>query len=115
MDSKEFQTVDEELMGHCDDVLLNRAMDYATADRLHNFKLAGKLQGRNPEDALVGMMAKHVIALHDAIDLEKMRTRDWWKEKIGDNINYLRLLWGLICEDNSEYVDKKKGKAKKKA
>lgn len=113
MNTEQFQTVDEELMNHCDDILLDRAVDYATEDRLHNFKVAAKLQGSPPEDALIGMMAKHVVALHDAIEQEKMRTLEWWKEKIGDNINYLRLLWGLICEDDSQYVEKKKGKKKR--
>jgi hypothetical protein len=106
MDTKKFEATDAKLTDHCNKILLDRAKDYATADRLHNFKMAGKLQGKYPEDALIGMMAKHVIALHDAIDLEKKRPIDWWKEKIGDNINYLRLLWGLLNEKESEYTQK---------
>jgi hypothetical protein len=106
MDVKEFNKISGELMDYCNEILIDRAGDYASFDRLHNFKQAGKLQGCRPEDALIGMMAKHVIALHDAIDYERQRPKDWWKEKIGDNINYLRLLWGLLNEKDSEYIKK---------
>lgn len=44
MKSEEFEEVINKRIEMCKTVLCNKADEYATDDRLHNFKVAGKLQ-----------------------------------------------------------------------
>ena len=84
------------------DTLLEKAKEYATADRLHNFKAAAALQKISPEAALGGMMAKHTISIYDMIDDTeggKVHPLPVWEEKIKDSINYLFLLWAMVNEN----------------
>lgn len=73
-------------------------------DRLSNFKRSANSQMVTPEKALRGMMDKHVTALYDYIDdLDDgiYTSISEWEEKIGDTINYLLLLEGLVKERGS--------------
>ena len=102
MDNKVFEEIIEERISKCKEVLVVKAKEYATEDRLHNFKVAAELQGCSPVKALAGMMAKHTVSAYDLInDFEAGETisQDMWNEKIGDSINYLLLLEALIVED----------------
>jgi len=79
--------------------LTTKAAEYATEDRLHNFKIAAPLQGRTAIGALGGMMAKHTISIYDMIggvDKGQEYPLALWEEKIKDRINYLFLLWALV-------------------
>lgn len=88
-----------DMLLHCRDLLFAKHEEYATEDHFHNFNVAAVLQGQTPAEALIGMMDKHVVSVHDLvkdyangveISLEK------WQEKIGDNINYLLILWAMV-------------------
>lgn len=84
-------------------VLAGKAAEYAAdGDRLHNFKVAGRKRGRAPEDALWGMAAKHDVSVQDIVDAcadpGYAPSREMVDEKIGDLINYLHLLEGLLVE-----------------
>ncbi|MEG0778488.1 MAG: hypothetical protein RSG55_06545 [Oscillospiraceae bacterium] len=81
------------------DVLATKAKEYATDDRLHNFKAAAALQRETPVKALGGMMVKHTVSVYDLIhDTEAGLDVPLalWQEKICDSINYLFLLWALV-------------------
>lgn len=89
-----------DMMNHCKDVLLDKHEEYASnEDDFHNFNSAAVLQDVTPEQALIGMMDKHVVSVHDFVQ-EAAKGReiplDSWKEKIGDNINYLLILWAMV-------------------
>lgn len=92
-------------------ILASKNKEYASdEDKLHNFKRAGKMLGQVPEQALVGMWAKHIISLLDIVDkidkdedeemvqvcLGNGLTQEMLEEKIGDAVNYLILLEALI-------------------
>lgn len=101
MNTKDFNKVIEDRLSLCKSVLCRKADEYATDDRLHNFKVAAKLQNCTPEKALAGMMCKHTVSVYDLInDLEKGKcaTREMWEEKIGDSLNYLLLLTATLEE-----------------
>ena len=103
MKSEEFDKQVHEQIKTCLEILTNREPIYAgREDRLENFKKAGELQNVNPETALFGMLAKHLIALSDfVIQLQKgiePFIEGQWEEKITDSINYLFLLKGLLKE-----------------
>ena len=89
-------------------VLGNKGKEYAPGeDRLSNFKKAAHFQGLSPEQALFGMLAKHLVSLAEMVgalpnashplpvnpDPEAM-----WEEKLTDSINYLFLLEALVRE-----------------
>ena len=107
MDTKTFEMVIDERLEKCKSVLVNKAKEYATEDRLHNFKVAAELQDCNPVTALAGMMCKHTVSVYDLIrDNEKGLniSPEMWDEKIGDSINYLLLLTALL-EENQQKKD----------
>jgi len=80
-------------------ILSMKAKEYASkTDRFHNFRVAARKMNTTPEIALQGMMAKHEVAVLDMIEAPESVTEEMINEKIGDNINYLILLEGLLKE-----------------
>lgn len=101
MENDKFNEVMEECISSIRTVLSRKAYEYARGDRLSNFKRAAAKLNCTPEKALWGMAVKHDISITDLIDdldKGKLIDLDLWNEKIGDNINYLILLSGLIHE-----------------
>ena len=89
-------------------VLGNKAKEYAPGeDRLSNFKKAANLQGLAPEQALFGMLAKHLVSLAEMVGVlpneahplpVNPHPESMWEEKLTDSINYLFLLEALVRE-----------------
>ena len=105
MTSDKFTEVIADRIKKCLDTLGVKADEYATSDRLHNFKVAGKIQNCTPIKALGGMMCKHTVSVYDLInDFESGKNVpvELWDEKIGDSINYLLLLTALIHEHKGD-------------
>jgi hypothetical protein len=48
MKTDEFNRIIEEQITRCTDVLINKAKEYATEDRLHNFKVAAVIEACTP-------------------------------------------------------------------
>ena len=103
MNNTEFEKIITEQFDSCRGTLLKKAEEYADdTDRLHNFKIAAKLQGVTPLTALGGMMAKHTVSVYDLIRRHENGfeiKKEMWDEKIGDIINYLLLMQGLLAEE----------------
>ena len=102
MDNIEFESVLNGVLNKCTETLGVKAGEYATEDRLHNFKIAAKLQNCSPITALAGMMCKHTVSVYDLIQKHEKGeeiSQEMWDEKIGDSINYLILLSALVKED----------------
>lgn len=99
MNKELLDTVVNEQIERCRELLIVKAEEYAPEDRLANFKKAAGAQGVTLKQALAGMMAKHTISIYDMIwsgeeyDIEK------WEEKITDHINYLLLLNAILEEE----------------
>ena len=98
MKTERFDEIVKEQVNRSIDVLVAKAKEYATDDRLHNFKTAAVLEHKTPVQALEGMMAKHTVSIYDMCDAGD-RDIAKWNEKITDSINYLLLLSALIRED----------------
>lgn len=101
MRTEQFENIINNRIETCKSVLCSKAEEYATDDRLHNFKVAGKLQKCTAVKALGGMMAKHTVSVYDLIDdyeQGKAISQEMWTEKIGDSINYLLLLTAMLEE-----------------
>ena len=83
-----------------------KAGEYAKDNnRFHNFDVAARIKGESPEKALYGMSIKHFVSVVDlvagAADLPERYAKGEdieaiINEKIGDMINYLILLEGLL-------------------
>ena len=98
MTATEFERIFEEQVERSRIVLVNKAGEYATGDRLHNFKVAAALEGKTPEQALAGMMAKHTVSVYDMAESGLAYPIELWQEKITDHINYLFLLNAIVRE-----------------
>lgn len=82
-------------------VLGNKAKEYSSdKDRLHNFKVAARIQNTTPEKAAFGMALKHLVSVMDIIEnTPKKPSKEMVDEKIGDLVNYLILIEALLLED----------------
>ncbi len=67
MNTQQFNEILENTIKKCRDTLTGKSSEYATEDRLHNFKVAAEIQHCTPITALAGMMAKHTVS-SDGID-----------------------------------------------
>ena len=90
----EFDKIVDERIKKIKEVLQKKGDEYATGDRMHNFKRAGELLGCTPEKALLGFLVKHIISVIDLINGKPLDI----DEKIGDCINYFILLEALLKE-----------------
>ena len=103
MNTETFNKIIHEQIERCEATLCKKADEYATDDRLHNFKVAAGLQDCLPTTALGGMMAKHTVNVYDMCrgDTDGLSyPQELWDEKIIDNINYLILLRAAVAENN---------------
>lgn len=100
MNQSQFNDIFESTVSRCRNVLCSKAKEYATEDRLHNFKQAGHIQEVTPVQALAGMMAKHTVSVYDMVKSKDAYPEALWNEKITDSINYLILLRALIEDEN---------------
>lgn len=102
MTYEEFSECFESRVDLCRRVLIGKNTEYARGgDKLSNFKKAAGRLGQSPETALIGMETKHSISIVDMVqDLERgiHHPMDKWEEKIGDELNYMFLLRGLLEE-----------------
>lgn len=102
MTEDQFSDLVEDRMNKTWEVLGVKAKEYRkNNDPFHNFRRAAEMNRCTPERALTGMMAKHqisVLDMVDDIDEGKLPSRELVSEKIGDHINYLILLEGMIYD-----------------
>lgn len=110
MNEKDFNKIVEATMAWCMKTLCAKGDEYARGgDRLWNFKVAARKLNCHPAEALAGMMVKHTVSVDDIIDgLAKgiVPPKELVAEKIGDSINYLLLLEGLIEEERKKREDR---------
>lgn len=99
----DFNTVLNKRLKKIETVLAKKGQEYATqSNRFHNFDVAARMMNTTRESALMGMMAKHWVSVMDMIDTaefnDELLNPAQIDEKIGDSINYLILLEGMLLE-----------------
>lgn len=100
MTIKEFNKVLEQRIEKIRKVLAAKNKEYASpGDKLYNFKRTAAMLGCSDEEALLGMLAKHLISIIDMVQNKREADYALWDEKLGDAINYLILLEAIILED----------------
>ena len=100
MNYNDFDNLLELQFTNCKAILDRKAKEYAPdiyGDRLEAFKRAAAMLHKTPIQALVGQMSKHTISLFEMAERE-CDDMDLWNEKIGDSINYLFLLKGVLID-----------------
>jgi hypothetical protein len=102
MDAATFNSITETMIQKSSDVLLHKQKEYATEDRLHNFKVAAAFQQCSVKQVLFGFLTKHLVSLSDMCKSKKIYRADIWDEKIGDSINYLLLLRAVVAEEGTQ-------------
>jgi hypothetical protein len=106
MNAKDFDKIVGARLNWCEKTLCAKGDEYAReGDRLWNFKAAGRKRNQHPAQALAGMEVKHDVSVDDIIDgLARgiVPPKELVAEKIGDSINYLLLLEGLIEEERQK-------------
>ena len=100
---KDYDRAVNEQINFCTDTLLRKRDEYATEDVFHNFNVAAEILGVTPIEALGGMMVKHTTSIYDMITSNSGYTREMWREKITDHINYLLILAAMIDADVKKY------------
>ena len=109
MNAKDFDKIVSNRMKWCEQTLLAKGEEYSReGDRLWNFKSAGRKRNKHPAEALLDMKVKHDVSVDDIVDgLKKniVPPKEFIAEKIGDSINYLLLLEGLIEEARTQAND----------
>ena len=108
MNTDDFNKIIHEQIERCEATLCKKADEYATDDRLHNFKVAAEIQKCLPTTALGGMMAKHTVSVYDMLrGLEEGKSYpiELWNEKITDSINYLLLLAAAVRENAERFTE----------
>ena len=98
-----FNKVLKERLLKIEKVLSNKAEEYAKGtNRYHNFEIASRILGKSREEALLGMMAKHWVSvldlIHQVTSIPSNLKKEIIDEKIGDSINYLILLEGMLLD-----------------
>jgi len=94
---EQFDQVCKERLIEIKTVLMEKEKEYAkNDDRYHNFNIAARILGTTPEKALRGIMMKHLVSVFDIIEAPSKTTHDIIDEKVGDLINYLILLEGML-------------------
>src|SRR5680860_1600857 len=100
MNKAQFEQHVQECKSRIGETLTEKAKQYRRNDNpFHNFDKAAEMNWITAERALMGMMAKHEVSIRDIvddIDNGKHPSIEMLSEKIGDNINYLILLEGII-------------------
>lgn len=99
MTDRDFNELLRLRMAACNKVLRSKAGEYARGDRLHNFKRGAAFNMETPERTLWGMVIKHITSVLDFIeDVEKgvLPSPTAWHDKLGDVVNYMFLLEGLL-------------------
>ena len=92
MTKEEQQIFFDEYINKMRDVLLNKGDDYANADRLSNFKMAGQIAGGNAQLNCLNLIATKVARLGVLLNTEDKPKNESINDSIMDLANYAMLL-----------------------
>lgn len=96
----------EEQLTNTRNVLASKEAEYASDnDRLHNFRHAALMIRSTPEEALLGMMVKHLVSFVDLMKDPTSATPELINEKCGDTINYTLLAQYMLLERISSDIN----------
>jgi len=95
---EEFNQILENRITKMREVLASKGKEYATEDRLYNFRRGAEINHTTPQDYLWQLATKHLVSIIDMVEGRLELTPYLISEKIGDIINYCVLLEALFLE-----------------
>lgn len=104
VNAKSFNALVQQRISLIVSILESKNEEYSgdDSDRLHNFKVSARMDGCSPEYALWHMLLKHLTSVQDMVHATEKRAvhhpLELINQKLGDSINYLILLEGLMKE-----------------
>lgn len=108
MTHNRFFDIKNEMQKWQDKTLDSKGGEYATEDRLHNFKQIAVITRQTPMEVCYTLMMKHLVALGDKIFSREPMSKEFFYEKTGDPYNYLPLLRGLYEDEQNEILQVQK-------
>ena len=99
MTKQEQEEFFDEYISKMRDVLLNKGDDYANADRLSNFKMAGQIAGGNAQLNCLNLIATKVARLGVLLNSNDEPKNESISDSIMDLANYAMLL-AMINDEN---------------
>ena len=109
MVNKDFETVVVSQLKTCRELLTEKGDEYSKdSDRLRHFKKAAAFTGKDPKEALFGMLLKHLVSVADMCCGSESYPLARWTEKITDTINYMLLLKALVMEEKENEQNRSK-------
>lgn len=102
MDSQKFNQLIEQQLSYCKELLSSKNDEYAKkTDRLSNFRQPSSLLGMCPAEVAFCYDTKHIASIQKIvheISQGKLPTKELWREKITDYINYGLLMNACVME-----------------
>jgi hypothetical protein len=99
MDISQFNGIVDTRIQKIKEVLQTKGAEYGSIDRLHNFRVAGRIKNETPLKAAWGMFMKHLVCIYDMVEGHSDITPYMIDEKIGDAINYLVIMEAICIEE----------------
>lgn len=102
MTNEKFSEIEDAWYKFQHSVLGVKAGEYATEDRLHNFKAISDLtRGKvTPLQVAMILRGKQVISLYDKVFGDEPVSEEFFNEKAGDDANYIVLAKALHTEES---------------
>ena len=98
MNTQDFNKIVDSRIDKIRAVLASKGKEYAKEDRFYNIKRAAEASHCTVTEAWRGMWMKHLVSVMDLVEGTLDATEYMIDEKIGDCINYLILLEGILRE-----------------
>lgn len=110
MNNKDFNALLKRRIELTQKVLASKSKEYSSDfDKLHNFKLAGKISGQHEAEVAFGFLLKHFTSFMDMknqIAAGKKFKRAYLDEKFGNIINYFILIEAIFVESGLEVEER---------
>lgn len=104
MKRSDFNKIVDQRLDKIKSKLKSKAEEYATdGSAFYNFERSAEINRCSRKHALWMKASKHLVSIIDMAELDETFTDDHIDEKIGDMINYLILLEGILKEENSPF------------
>lgn len=102
MNAEKFEALSKELLKQCETTMFQKSKEYATEDRLHNFRQPTSMMEVSPAEVCLFYQMKHIASITKIakeVTSGKLPSKEMLKEKCQDMINYTLLFHALVMEE----------------
>lgn len=108
MEAEEFNKLVDDTLQNCEKLLRVKADEYATEDKLFNFKQPTSMLGCNQAEVCLAYQMKHyasLVKIAKELNEGEYPSEEFLNEKISDMINYCLLFKANVIEFTREHKD----------